>query len=382
MQEGDVNPKSSRSWGFIARVLLKAGLLLVLLNLAAAIVGPQPLWSRFTLYNSVVPGRKRLPYGDHPTKSFNITLVDLQTMFASHEIAGAPKQDDEYRVMLVGDSSVWGFFQTPDETITAKLNQMYDKDEGSKNVRFFNLGYPTMSLFKDLLLLEEGMNYEPDLVLWFITLESFPKIRQLDAPLVQWNQEPARSFIDRFELDQANTDERFLDQSLWDRTVLGSRKVIADQFRFQVYGMMWAATGVDHVIPEKPAVRAVDLPQGAAYHEYDHGDLAQSDLAFDMIEAGMVMAGEVPVILINEPIFIQTGRDGEIRYNFYYPRWAYDLYRELLNHMSRERGWQLIDLWDFLPPSEFTDAGIHTTDNGAEAIAEALLVSIPLAAAP
>ncbi len=46
------------------------------------------------------------------------------------------------------------------------------------------------------------------------------------------------------------------------------------------------------------------------------------------------MAGSIPVVIINEPMFISQGKNSDIRYNFYYPRWAYDDYREMMTEKS------------------------------------------------
>ena len=36
------------------------------------------------------------------------------------------------------------------------------------------------------------------------------------------------------------------------------------------------------------------------------------------------------MLLVNEPMLISNGANSEIRYNFFYPRWAYDEYRSML----------------------------------------------------
>ncbi len=59
-----------------------------------------------------------------------------------------------------------------------------DRLSGGKHVRFYNLGYPVMSLAKDLLLLSYAQSYQPDLIVWLVTLESFPYDKQLFPPLV------------------------------------------------------------------------------------------------------------------------------------------------------------------------------------------------------
>jgi len=44
-----------------------------------------------------------------------------------------------------------------------------------------------MSLTKDLVLLNEAMQHQPDLIIWPVTLESFPREKQLVHPLLQNN---------------------------------------------------------------------------------------------------------------------------------------------------------------------------------------------------
>ncbi len=43
-------------------------------------------------------------------------------MFASHEISAGAKPADEFRVILIGDSSTWGFLLPADQTLAAYLN--------------------------------------------------------------------------------------------------------------------------------------------------------------------------------------------------------------------------------------------------------------------
>jgi hypothetical protein len=75
-------------------------------------------------------------------------------------------------------------------------------------------------------------------------------------------------------------------------------------------------------------------------------------------------------VLVNEPILISNGANSGIRYNFFYPRWAYDEYRELMIEHSRANGWRYFDFWDLAPLEEFTNSSFHLTPKG-----EALLTS-------
>jgi hypothetical protein len=86
----------------------------------------------------------------------------------------------------------------------------------------------------------------------------------------------------------------------------------------------------------------------------------------------------VPVLLVNEPMFIGSGANSDIRYNFFYPRWAYEDYRQLLSNLALEKSWHYLDLWDTVPASEFTNSAIHLTPKGttqlAGGIAQAIIV--------
>ncbi len=99
-------------WRFLLRVIVKAAILFVLANLIFALLDPlETLGRNVSLYNVVLPGRERLPYGENPAESYNLNLYNVPALFAAHEIARA-KPADEYRVLLIGDSSTWGWFLT------------------------------------------------------------------------------------------------------------------------------------------------------------------------------------------------------------------------------------------------------------------------------
>jgi len=360
----------------LPRLLLKTLLLFVALNLAFAGTNALPALGRLSAYNRLFPGRPRLPYGDDPTLSYNVTLFNLEAMFAAHRISAAPKPADEYRVVLIGDSAVWGFLLTPQQTLDAYLNAARLTLPDGRTVRAFNLGYPTLSLAKDLLILQRALQYQPDLIIWLTTLESFPHNKQLASPIVQHNPQAIRPLIPAYDLPIAPDDPAFVQPTFWERTLIGRRRALADLLRLQVYGVLWAATGIDQYYPESYPLRATDLEPDSSF--YDLADpLTPDDLAFDLLRAGIEMAADVPVLLVNEPMFISDGQNSDIRYNFYYPRWAYDQYRRLLAEQAAQQGWNYLDLWDAVPNDQFTNTAFHLTPAGsallAEKIGEAIL---------
>jgi hypothetical protein len=88
------------------------------------------------------------------------------------------------------------------------------------------------------------------------------------------------------------------------------------------------------------------------------------------LRAGIELAEETPVLIINEPMFISQGENSDVRYNFFYPRWAYDEYRLLLAEECTQQGWHCIDLWDVVPAEEFTNTAIHITPGGTTLFAQ------------
>ena len=60
--------------GFVLRVILKALGLFVILNVLYMLLDPLPLLARVSIYNSIVPGRERLPFGEAPDKAYNLSL--------------------------------------------------------------------------------------------------------------------------------------------------------------------------------------------------------------------------------------------------------------------------------------------------------------------
>lgn len=352
----------------IFRVIVKAGALFVLFNFAFIFVKSESL-GRITLYNVLFPGRERLPFGE-TREAYNLSLYNLDAMFASHVISGTEKARDEYRVILIGDSSVWGTLLTPEQTLAGQLNAK-SLTACDKSVRAYNLGYPTISLTKDLMILDLAAQYEPDMIIWLTTLEAFPNDKQLDSPIVANNAEGIEKLIANYQLRMDANDPALVEPSKWEQTFVSRRRAIADLVRLQIYGALWASTGIDQVYPENYERAQIDLEASGDFHGIT--SLSES-LAFDALDAGMSVHPNT--ILVNEPMLISDGLNSDIRYNFFYPRRAYDEYRQLLGERAKANDWKYLDLWDLVPASEFTNSAIHPTPYGESLLADEIAGAI------
>jgi len=350
------------SASFLRNVILKGLVLFLVINLVCVAVNPTGL-GKISLYNSVFPGRPRFPFGEDPVHSYNLSLFNLDAMFASQAIAAGTKPASEYRVLVIGDSSSWGILLRPEQTLAGQLENA-GLNLCGKTVRVYNLGYPTISLTKDLMVLDYAMRYQPDLILWPMTLEAFPLDSQLTSPIVANNARRVEDLISRYQLPVDPGDKALVQPTFWSRTLIGQRRPLADLLRLQMYGVMWSATGIDQSYPVDYQHAQTDLVSDVTYHGMKPGSLDESKLAFSILEAGLRAAGKTPVVLINEPILISTSKNSNLRYNFYYPRWAYDQWRQMMSQKATNQGWDYLDLWNLVPADQFTNSAIHVTPAG------------------
>jgi hypothetical protein len=360
----------------LGRLLFKTVILFVVLNLIFSITYPVQFLGGISAYNLLFPGRARLPYGDNPQKSYNLNLYNLEAMFASHEIHRTTKETDEFRVILIGDSATWGFLLPPEKTTTQWINQGDHKLIDGRQIRAYNLGYPVMSLTKDLMMMTKAMAYHPDLIVWAVTLESFPYDKQLFPPLLQNNASVVRDLIQRHHLNMDPHSSDLIDLDFMDKSIVGSRRALADLVRLQLYGVMWAATGIDQEIPDTYTPALQDLSDDLSFHNLQPPHLDPSKLALDVLKAGFNIAGETPILLVNEPMLVSQGENSDLRYNFFYPRWVYDDYRQLLSELTLEQNWQYLDLWDSIPADEFTNSAVHLSPAGSQQFADMLSQTI------
>ena len=239
---------------------------------------------------------------------------------------------------MLGDSSVWGTLLKPEETLAGQINALHLQTCDGRTVRAYNLGYPTLSVTKDLMILDEARQVRAGCGLVAGDAGGVAAEKQLTSPLAANN--PAR--LDALAestgvVDPA--DPAIIRPDFWGRTILGQRRPLADLLRLQLYGVMWSATGIDQFYPAEYPPAAIDLDADESFHDRQPPTLDETSLSLDVLDAGAKLLGDVPLTVINEPILISDGQNSDLRYNFFYPRWAYDQYRALLAEQAASGGW-------------------------------------------
>lgn len=332
------------------RVILKAALLFLIFNYAFALIPTSALW-RFSIYNNLISGSPRFPQEG-----------GLSLLLPNHALATAP--DDEFNIVVLGHSSTWGYLLDVQETFSGRITAKELKTCDGKTIHLYNLGYPKLSTFKDLLILDQALPYQPDAVIWVVTLNSMlyePK----QHPIILENAEIAQSLIDKYDFpitfDAPN-------ETFSDRTFLSRRAALARFIKYQLDGMHAFVVG-EYTDPRYTPV-GQDLEDALDYGGMPPPELDASLLMDAVLNAGVDLVDETPLVIVNEPIQIATGANSDIRYNEHYPQWAYDQYRELMLQTALENDWYYVDFWDLVPPTEFTDSAVHRTVAGERIFAD------------
>ncbi len=361
------------------RVLLKAIILFVVSNIVFALWNP-PV-GKISLYNHLIPGRLRFPYEEKAafySVGYSVPInEDFDAMFGAHVIS-ARKPANEFRLILLGDSSTWGFGLPADETLSEQINRLHIQTCDGRVVRAYNLAYPFSFLTRDLLILDKAMEYQPDMVLWLITLSTLePKIAETQFIAPHWKQ--YQLLANTYDLKLSHFSAPIQQPPFLKRTIIGQRKHLKNIALTQMFGVLWAGTGIDNhkSLERESDVPSPDVTDSLDYEERspDQSEELFNSLLTNVLSTAYGVADRTPIILLNEPIFIAGGKNHLVRYNAFYPRWAYDEYRQFMFAWTEEHNHKYLDYWNALPPEDFADL-FHLRRSGEKRFAELLAPDI------
>lgn len=346
-----------------------AKILVLFITMEYALVAlPLPLGG-LNLFHLLHEERERLPISTLPPADEALDVGNLEAMLASH-VVSRPKAPNEFRVLVLGDSAAWGLQLTPDETVTGQLNQSKLRC-GNKDVRVYNLSYPRSSATKDLMILDKARATQPDMIVWFITWYTLMPKTRADHWLISQNPGEYYALARRFDF----LPKDYRPPGLWDRVFDANRRLFRVA-RYELYAAIQVATGQDQM-PGPPEVLPANLSPDPSFEGLKPPTLREAQVSLDQVEDFHTLAGNVPVLLVNEPILVVVGDpNSSVRYNNYYPRWVYDQYREYVQEAASRRSWNYLDLWNAFPSPYFTDTPLHLTPDGQHLLATMLAPAI------
>lgn len=349
------------------RILVKG--IIVFLLVEFVFLSFHPDLNLLNVYAPLELKRTRFPTSTNAPEDAALDVGNLDAMFASH-IVSRPKANDEFRVLLLGDSAMWGFFLQPEQTLSGQLNAL-SLTCGNKKIQVYNLSYPRSSATKDLMILDEAMNYQPDLIVWPVTLYTLMPKTRVDHWLITQNPDELYRLDARFHFLPRN----FPPESLSDKT-LGPQRSLFRVLRYQLYSLVNLATGSDQIQTTYDNV-PTELHSNLNFEGMNPPTVLPRQISIDQVQDFYLLAKNVPVILVNEPIMITTNApNSDVRYNYYYPRWVYDQYRQILGEAAAQNGWNYLDLWDRFSYEYYTNTPLHLNPKGEQLLAEAIAPSI------
>lgn len=351
----------------IWRILIKAVLLFLVVEFIYASLRPN--LSALNVYQGPGLQRQRFPTSTHAPEDAALDVGNLDAMFASH-VVSQPKANNEFRVLVLGDSAIWGFLLQPEQTLPGQLDAL-GLTCGNKKVRVYNLSYPRSSATKDLMILDKAMQYQPDLIVWTLTLYTLMPKTRLDHWLITQNPDEFYKLATRFDF----LPKDYAPPTLTDQ-VTARQRALFRTVRYQAYSLINLATGIDQIQSSYENVSR-DLSADLAFEGLNPPAIKASQLSIDQVRDFYALAGNTPVILVNEPIMIlKNVPNSDVRYNTYYPRWVYDQYRQYLGEAAKQNQWDYLDLWDMFPSESFTNTPLHLDSEGERQLAEAIAPSV------
>jgi lysophospholipase L1-like esterase len=355
-------PSSIHPW----RIFAKGIAVFAIFELSFYTLQPDLQW--LNVYKSSLK-RQRFPISTVAPEDTSLDVGNLDVMFASH-IVSEPKAPNEYRVLVLGDSAVWGIGLTPEQTLPGQMDAL-GLTCGNKNVGVYNLSFPRSSATKDLMILDKAMSYQPDEIVWLITWYTLmPKTRN-DHPLIAQNPAKFYKLAHQFDFLPKNYQSPSLITQITnqDRTLF---RIL----RYQLYSLVNIATGLDQ-IPGPPEELPSQLSSDVTFEGLKPPTLNIADVSLDQVKDFYEIAGNVPVVLVNQPMSVLTNvPNSNIRYNDYYPRWVYDQYRQYVHNAASQNHWDYLDLWNVFPPSYYTDTPLHLIPQGETELARMIAPAI------
>ncbi len=362
-----------------SRVLIKAITLLLIFDVVQMALNLPHAIDRWPIYRSFTPPTSRLGLSDQIGDPI---WWRLDPLLDAHEIA-QPKAPDEFRVIFLGDSATFCLYCRSTEAIPFLFTQL-DAIIAGKHVRGYNLAYPGSDWLKDILILKHAMRYQPDAIVWLVTAKGAgdqPLPQEPDAHLItRLNADELPALARDFNLDTWET-RRYADADAWYQA-----SIWAHGGRYRDWLILIARTirnamifpnqdlTQQYLLPGQP-VMSLPIREVAEINSTLPGYDRFPNRQWDLLLAGQRIAREagVPLLIVNEPIYIGGGPNSNVNYNSFYERDLYDRFRAAMMNFTQQHSMAYLDRWDFLPPDEFSNTSLHYNLEGNRKVAEEVM---------
>ena len=301
----------------------------------------------------------------------------FQILLRQHELCWRrPARRGEVRVELFGNSSVFGFPLPVEQTFAHVLNQSFAANGTPAHV--FNLASLYTCQLRDAALMHDAVRYDPDLILYPVTLADF--VHGIPGPgeglFLNENLDTVSALLADPPPGLAEPLEMYRDMAeaaepiaWWE---LRQLKQLGPFFRT---GAALYAVSIVRSLAAEPARR--QLRTLGRQTQYDcELTKDQFGVEFDHWRSWNILAyleelhrsRGVEVLVVNWPVAHEPVGDC---YNVRYPNAGLAEFRDWVREETRARGLAHLDLQDLLPADEFIDS-LHVTAAGHARIAAAL----------
>jgi len=315
--------------------------------------------NRWLLYRSFTPPTERLGLANQIGDPIWWTLDPL---LDAHQIA-RPKAPDEFRVIFLAIRPRFACTADRLRRSPASSRQLGAAFDG-KRVVGYNLAYPGSDWLKDVLILKHALKYQPDAIVWLVTAKETgdqPLPQEPDAHLItRINAAELPALARQFNLDTWET-ERYADADAWyQRSIFthGGRYrdwllLLVRSFRNAVIYPNKDLTQ-EYLLPGEP-ITTKPVPAIAEINSALPGYGMFPNRQWELLRAGQQMADEasVPLLVVNEPIYLASGPNTDVNYNPFYERNLYDRFRAALTDFTHQHAMTYLDLWNALPAEIF-----------------------------
>jgi hypothetical protein len=308
-----------------------------------------------------------------------VRVFPLELLLRQHEVCWrAPATPDEKRIFAFGNSSIFGFPHSSENSAVGLVNTEFDRL--GVPAHLYNLGFVFTYQVKDAVILNESLQYEPDVIVYGVTLDDLRSAAPMPYPALNKFFEGNVRAVDRLaEASPPTLEEpiRLYQKALHDDS--RAEALWLDLRRFGTFLRVRAADTAEAIrklwFPDLPEPQPTIDRRSANYDCRE--TMAHFNMWFarwgewNLLEylAELKRERGIEVLVVNWPVNRQPR--GEC-YNARYPTTALEQYTGWLERKTRSLGLPYLDLHDALEREDFVDS-VHPTRAGQQKVAARLI---------